>query len=132
MSGFARLFLRVAVTNLRIAQHRRPVFSSTANTGSHKPTRNFKLTPDKETLIDVLVKSGRYGDASEVVREGCGSSKLARRRTQPDWGALRAAVDVGVAAMERGEYKEFESAADLVAHLRRLSGAVMTLGLDPR
>ena len=86
MSGFARLFLRVVVTNLRIAQHRRPVFSSTANTGSHKPTRNFKLTPDKETLIDVLVKSGRYGDASEVVREGCGSSKLARRRTQPDWG----------------------------------------------
>ena len=95
------------------------------------PTRRVVLTPHQATLIDALVESGRYGDASEVVREGL---RLVETREAEDVArleALRAAVDVGVAAMERGEYREFASAADLVAHLRKVSDSVLTKGADP-
>ena len=34
------------------------------------PTRNVVLTERQETLIESLVQSGRYQNASEVMREG--------------------------------------------------------------
>lgn len=35
------------------------------------PTRNAVLTDHHEEVIDRLVKSGRYQNESEVMREGC-------------------------------------------------------------
>ena len=37
---------------------------------SSTPTRNFSLTPELEGFIRDRVKSGRYSNASEVVRAG--------------------------------------------------------------
>jgi antitoxin ParD1/3/4 len=34
------------------------------------PTRNVVLTERQEELIEALVKSGRYQNASEVLRDG--------------------------------------------------------------
>jgi antitoxin ParD1/3/4 len=39
------------------------------------PTRNVVLTEHQETLIEMLVQSGRYQNASEVLREGRGSNE---------------------------------------------------------
>ena|ERR1700722_2343672 len=94
------------------------------------PTRNVTLTQHQESLIDALVRSGRYQDASEVMREGL---RLVESREAEDAArldALRAAVDVGIAEIERGEYKEFSSSAELVAHLRRVSDAVLSAETD--
>jgi antitoxin ParD1/3/4 len=90
------------------------------------PTRNVVLTERQEELIEALVKSGRYQNASEVLRDGL---RLVEQREAEDEGklkALRAAARVGVSALDRGEFKEFESIRDLQAYLNDLSEKVIS------
>lgn len=90
------------------------------------PTRNVVLTERQEELIETLVKSGRYQNASEVLRDGL---RLVEQREAEDEGklkALRAAARVGVSALDRGEFKEFESILDLQAYLSDLSEKVIS------
>jgi antitoxin ParD1/3/4 len=61
------------------------------------PTRNVVPTERQEELIETLVKSGRYQNASEVLRDG-----------------LQAAARVGVGALDRDEkIQHFRGAASL-------------------
>lgn len=90
------------------------------------PARNVVLTERQEELIDVLVKSGRYQNASEVLRDGL---RLLEQREAEDTGrlkALRAAVRVGVGALERGEFKEFRDVEELQAYLNDLSEKIVS------
>jgi antitoxin ParD1/3/4 len=90
------------------------------------PTRNVVLTERQEELIEALVKSGRYQNASEVLRDGL---RLVEQREAENEGklkALRAAARVGVGALDRGEFKEFESIRDLQAYLNDLSEKVIS------
>ncbi|MGY3615955.1 putative addiction module CopG family antidote [Bradyrhizobium sp. USDA 10063] len=90
------------------------------------PTRNVVLTERQEELIDALVKSGRYQNASEVLRDGL---RLVEQREAEDAGklkALRAAARLGVGALDRGEFKEFRSIEDLQAYLNDLSEKVIS------
>jgi antitoxin ParD1/3/4 len=90
------------------------------------PTRNIVLTKHQEELIATLVESGRYQNASEVLRDGL---RLVEQREAEDAGklkALRAAARVGVAALNRGEFKEFASIEDLSAYLNDLSEKVIS------
>jgi antitoxin ParD1/3/4 len=90
------------------------------------PTRNVVLTERQETLIEALVQSGRYQNASEVMREGL---RLIENREAEDaakLSALRAAAQIGVAALERGEFKEFRDASTLAAHLQQLGKAAIS------
>jgi len=88
------------------------------------PTRNVVLTDRQATLVDALVQSGRYQNASEVLREGL---RLVERREAKEAAkleALRSAAQVGFTALERGEYKEFADASALTAHLDRIADRV--------
>ena len=90
------------------------------------PTRNVVLTERQEELIEALVKSGRYQNASEVLRDGL---RLVEQREAEDAGrlkALRAAARVGVNALDRGEFKEFRNIEDLQAYLNDLSEKVIS------
>lgn len=90
------------------------------------PTRNVVLTERQETLIESLVRSGRYQSASEVLRDGL---RLVEQREAEDEGklrALRAAAGVGVAALDRGEFKEFADLEDLRFYLNGLSDKVIS------
>ncbi|MBV8106576.1 MAG: type II toxin-antitoxin system ParD family antitoxin [Hyphomicrobiales bacterium] len=90
------------------------------------PTRNVVLTERQEELIESLVKSGRYQNASEVLRDGL---RLLERREAEDAGkleALRSAARVGVGALDRGEFKEFRNIEDLQAYLNDLSEEVVS------
>lgn len=72
------------------------------------PTRNVVLTKRQEELIEALVESGRYQNASEVLRDGL---RLLEQRAAEDASklkALRTAARVGIAALERGEFKELK------------------------
>ncbi len=90
------------------------------------PTRNVVLTKSQEKLIETLVESGRYQNASEVLRDGL---RLVEQREAEDatkLKVLREAVRIGVAALDRGEFKEFEEIEDLQAYLSDLSEKVIS------
>jgi len=64
---------------------------------------NVSLTPTLEKLVQKRVASGRYGSASEVVREAL---RLLEQRDRLDHARLRdlrASVDVGIQQLDRGE-----------------------------
>ncbi len=84
------------------------------------------LTERQQELIENLVESGRYQNASEVLREGL---RLVEQREAEDVGklqALQAAAGVGVTALDRGEFKEFRDIGDLQAYLHDLSDKVIS------
>jgi antitoxin ParD1/3/4 len=85
------------------------------------PTRNVVLTDRQETLIEALVQSGRYQNASEVMREGLRLVEDREVEEATKLAALRAAAQVGIAALDRGDFKEFADASALVAHLNSVA-----------
>ena len=90
------------------------------------PTRNVVLTERQETLIESLVQSGRYQNASEVMREGLRLVENREAEEAAKLSALRGAAQIGIAALDRGEFKEFPDAPALTAHLERLGNAAIS------
>ena len=90
------------------------------------PTRNVVLTERHETLIEVLVQSGRYQNASEILREGLRLVENREVEEATKLEALRAAAQVGVSALDHGEFKEFADASALVAHLNEVGAAAIS------
>jgi len=90
------------------------------------PTRNVVLTERQEELIETLVKSGRYQNASEVLRDGLRLVEQREAEDEVKLKALRAAARVGVAALDRGEFKEFGTIEDLQSYLSDLSEKVIS------
>lgn len=90
------------------------------------PTRNVVLTERQEELLETLVKSGRYQNASEVLREGL---RLVEQREAEDASklkALRAAARAGVGALDQGDFKEFAGIEDLQTYLNDLSEKIIS------
>jgi len=84
-------------------------------------TRNVVLTDHQASLVEQLVTSGRYQNASDVLREGL---RLVEQREAEDayrLEALRAAVQLGAADIAAGRFKSFDSKALLRAHLRSVA-----------
>jgi antitoxin ParD1/3/4 len=89
------------------------------------PTRNVVLTEHQADLIEKLVDSGRYQNASEVLREGL---RLVESREAEDrlrLAALRQAVQVGIDDLESGRYKQFDSFADLDNYLGKVTDEIL-------
>lgn len=85
------------------------------------PTRNVVLTDHQALLVENLVSSGRYQNASEVLRDGL---RLIEQREAEDASrleALRGAVKVGVADIEQGRYTPLDSSESLEKHLSALT-----------
>ena len=81
------------------------------------PTRNVVLTTYQADLVERLVTSGRYQNASEVLRDGL---RLVENREAEDRArlkALREAARIGIADIDAGRFRSFESPADLGHHL---------------
>jgi len=81
------------------------------------PTRNIVLTDHQENLLERLVSSGRYQNASEVLREGL---RLIERQEAEDKArlkALREAARIGIEDIETGRVHDFTSRGELRAHL---------------
>jgi antitoxin ParD1/3/4 len=90
------------------------------------PTRNVVLTDHQASVVEQLVTSGRYQNASEVLREGL---RLVERREKEDalrLAALRSATQAGVADIEAGRFRAFESSEALNAHLNALSAKAIS------
>nr|QCL09745.1 antitoxin ParD1 domain protein [Rhizobium rhizogenes] len=91
---------------------------------STMPTRNVVLTDHHEAVIDKLVKSGRYQNASEVLRDGL---RLVEQRDALDvvkLEALREAARVGFSDIESGRFADVndDELEGFVSELGRRAG----------
>jgi antitoxin ParD1/3/4 len=84
------------------------------------PTRNVVLTNHQATLVEQLVGSGRYQNASEVLREGLRLIEQREREDASRLEALRTATKIGIEDIEAGRFKTFESADSLRAHIKTI------------
>lgn len=90
------------------------------------PTRNVVLTDYQAGLVERLVDSGRYQNASEVLREGL---RLVENREAEDkvrLKALRDAARIGIADIEAGRYRSFDSPTALKQHVAALINRAVT------
>jgi antitoxin ParD1/3/4 len=62
------------------------------------PTRNLNLTDELDRFVATKVKSGRYENASEVVRAGLRTLEREERQYEAKLAGLRAAIDEGDAS----------------------------------
>ena len=64
------------------------------------PTRNVNLTPELDSFVLARVESGRFENASEVVRTALRTLEREERLYEAKLEALRAAIDEGDASAE--------------------------------
>ena len=62
------------------------------------PTRNVNLTPELDRFVLSRIESGRYENASEVVRAALRSMEREEQVYEEKLAALRAAIDEGDAS----------------------------------
>ena len=77
------------------------------------PTRNINLTDQQDSFVATELQSGRYKNASEVVRAGLRLLEQREREDALKLEALRRDVQAGVEAYERGEFTSLASAEDI-------------------
>ena len=77
------------------------------------PMRNVDLTDHFHRFIESGVSSGRFSNASEVVREGLRLLEQREAEEQARLTWLRSAAQDSFAALDRGEGTKFESIDDL-------------------
>jgi antitoxin ParD1/3/4 len=89
------------------------------------PTRNVNLTKHFDQFIEEGVSSGRFGNASEMVREGLRLLEQRDRedRARVEW--LRGEVQKGIDASDRGESIGFASSEERRAYLRERTERVI-------
>ncbi len=69
-----------------------------AEEGGRMPTRNVNLTEELDRFVGEKLASGRYENASEVVRAGLRLLEREEREYEAKLAALRAAIDEGDAS----------------------------------
>ncbi len=89
------------------------------------PTRNVVLTDHQADLVERLVASGRYQNASEVLREGLRLIETREGEDKARLKALREAANVGVSDIHAGRFRSFESTAALNLQLANLADAAI-------
>jgi antitoxin ParD1/3/4 len=74
------------------------------------PTRNIVLTDHQVHFVEQLVASGRYQNASEVLREGLRQLEHQESEDHKRLAALHEAAQVGIADIEAGRVRELNNA----------------------
>jgi len=86
------------------------------------PTRNVNLTEHFDRFIEAGITSGRFSNASEVVREGLRLLEQREKEDQAKIDWLRAAAKEGYADIQRGDSVSLRSdqeIEDLVDQVRK-------------
>lgn len=89
------------------------------------PTRNVVLTDHQAELVERLVASGRYQNASEVLREGLRLVEARQVEVEARLTALRDAAKIGIADIRAGRFKDFTDSDAVADHLSDLTAATL-------
>lgn len=84
------------------------------------PTRNINLTREQDEFVESVVRAGEYQNASEAIRDALRALQQRRREDALKLDALRALIEAGATALDRGDFAEVEE-ADLQRYLEALS-----------
>ena len=76
------------------------------------PTRNVSLPEALDQLVDSFIQSGRYDNASEVIRAGLRLLEQEEKRNQEKFVWLKSAIAEGIASLD--------SSKDSVESLREI------------
>ena len=74
------------------------LLTNSRNKGLHMPTRNVNLTGELDHFVARKIKTGRYENASEVVRAALRTLEREEQEYEAKLAALRAAIDEGMAS----------------------------------
>lgn len=81
------------------------------------PTRNVVLTDHQAELVERLVASGRYQNASEVLRDGLRLIESRDAEEAAKLEALREAARIGLRDLDEGRFRDFDSFDEMERHL---------------
>jgi antitoxin ParD1/3/4 len=97
------------------------------------PTRNVVLTDRQADLVERLVVSGRYQNASEVLRDGLRLIEDREAQAKASLKALRDAARIGIADADAGRLRRFESSLDIHRYFAAITDKIMaqTTPLQP-
>lgn len=84
------------------------------------PTRNISLTDEQDAFVEQVVEAGEYQNASEAIRDALRALQQRRREDALRLEALRAQIELGTSALDRGEADEIDS-SDLEAYVEELT-----------
>jgi antitoxin ParD1/3/4 len=81
------------------------------------PTRNVNLTEELDRFVAEKVASGRYANASEVMRAALRSLERQEQEFEQKMATLRAAIDEGLASgvAEPGVFERLDAYIDELA-----------------
>jgi antitoxin ParD1/3/4 len=72
------------------------------------PTRNVNLTPEQDDFVEESIRTGRYQNASEAMRDAIRSLQQRLREDELKLDLLRARIGSGMAALTEGDFVEVE------------------------
>lgn len=83
------------------------------------PTRNVVLSEHQHNFVETLVQSGRYQNASEVLREGLRLIEQRERFEAAKLNALKEAANKGWADIDAGRFTDIfdDQLEDLIGQL---------------
>ncbi|HEV2989738.1 MAG TPA: type II toxin-antitoxin system ParD family antitoxin, partial [Candidatus Angelobacter sp.] len=91
-------YQKINQQNSRLAIFANTSYNCFSGTEAAMPTRNVNLTPQLDRFVIKKVKTGRFENASEVVRAGLRSLEREEREYEAKLAALRSAIDDGDAS----------------------------------
>ena len=72
------------------------------------PTRNISITAAQDRFIEEIVQSGEYQNASEAIRDAVRALQQRRAEDAARIKRLRGELQVGIDALERGDFVELD------------------------
>ena len=88
------------------------------------PQRNVNLTDHFDQFIDANIASGRFSNASEIVREALRLLEQRGREEEAKLVWLRTVATEAFSSLDRGEGRRFESVDELDAYIMEISEEV--------
>ena len=88
------------------------------------PTRNINLTDHFDAFVASEIESGRYSNASEVLRAGLRLLEQQTREEQQRLESLRALVAEGIAQLDQGLGIRIEGEQGLSEYIERINREV--------
>jgi antitoxin ParD1/3/4 len=82
------------------------------------PTRNVNLTGHFDQFVESLIATGRYKNASEVMRAGLRLLEQESKEDEAKLEVLRGLASEAFAALDRGEGTTLEGDQELVEFIR--------------